>query len=284
MKKQKDLSLINCIASALLACFITVPGHELLHLLTHMLYGSKLLYYSAGAVDAAVADWAGLTVFDRIMVAGGSASIINALIAVILLMILLKAKSLKPMMRLFLTQLMGAQFVQGIGYFLIGGLFGAGDWGSVYERISDVPDLVTALRVILSVLGCGGIVALFFILNHMSYYFIEDKDNQRERLYVAFRLHLTVLIVGFTVGMICSGLSPAMKDGYLNWGICFLFNFMWIPFFWGFMFTGVMKVFPPEKSRFLYRLPSEPNWYLLAAGIIMVLIEIILFGPGIYLG
>lgn len=284
MKKQKDMSLINCIATALIACFITVPGHELLHLLTHVVYGSKLLYYSAGAVDAAVADWAGLSVFDRIMVAGGSASIINALIAVVLLIILLKAKGLKPMMRVFLTQLMGAQFVQGIGYFLIGGLFGAGDWGSVYERISDVPNLVGTLRIVLSVLGCGGIAVLFFILNHMSYYFIEDKDDKKERLYVAFRLHLIVLIVGFTVGMICSGLSPAMKDGYLNWGICFLFNFMWIPFFWGFMFTGVMKVLPPKESRFLYRLPSEPNWLLLVAGVIMVLIEIILFGPGIYLG
>ena len=284
MKKQMDFSLVNCIATAMIACFITVPGHELLHLLTHMVYGSKLLYYSAGAVDATVADWANLSVFDRIMVAGGSASIVNALIAIILLIILLKSKTLKPMMRLFLTQLMGAQFVQGIGYFLIGGLFSAGDWGSVYERISDVPNLVTALRVILSVLGCVGIVALFFILNHMSYYFIEDKDDPKERMHVAFRLHLIVLIIGFTVGMICSGLSPAMKDGYLNWGICFLFNFMWIPFFWGFMFTGVMKVFPPKKSRFLYGLPSAPNWILLTAGIVLILVEVFLFGPGIYLG
>ena len=284
MKKQKDLSLVNCIATALLACFITVPGHELLHLLTHMVYGSKLLYYSAGAVDAAVADWGSLSVFDRIMVAGGSASIINALIAVILLIVLLKAKKMKPAMRVFLTQLMGAQFVQGIGYFLIGGLFGAGDWGSVYERISDVPELVSALRVVLSALGCCGIVALFFILNHMSYYFIENRDDKKERLYVAFRLHLIVLIIGFAIGMICSGLSPAMKDGYLNWGVCLLFNFMWIPFFWGFMFTGVMKVLPPKKSRFLYRLPAEPKWFLLAAGVVLALVEIFLFGPGIYLG
>ena len=120
MEKRKDLSLVNCIATSLIACFITVPGHELLHLLTHMVYGSKLLYYSAGAVDATVADWTRLSVFDRIMVAGGSASIINAVIAIILLIVLLKSKGLKPMMRVFLTQLMGAQFVQGIGYFLIG--------------------------------------------------------------------------------------------------------------------------------------------------------------------
>ena len=283
MKKQKDYSLLNCFATAMLACFITVPGHELLHLLTHMVYGSKLLYYSAGAVDAAVADWSALSVFDRIMVAGGSASIINALTAVILMIILLKAKNLKAMTRVFLTQLMGAQFVQGIGYFLIGGLFSAGDWGNVYERISDVPNLVTVLRIVLSVLGCGGIVALFFILNYLSYSFIENKDDKNERRYVGFRLHMTVLIVGFTVGMICSGLSPAMKDGYLNWGMCILFNFMWIPFLWGWLYTGYLMK-PPKNSRFLYKLPTDPNWILLAVGIILVLVEIFVFGPGIYLG
>ena len=283
MKNQKDYSLVNCIATALIACFITVPGHELLHLLTHMVYGSKLLYYSAGAVDATVADWTRLSVFDRIMVAGGSASIINALIAIILLIVLLKSKTLKPMTRLFLTQLMGAQFVQGIGYFLIGGLFSAGDWGSVFERIRDVPNLVTVLRIVLSVLGCGGIVALFFILNYLSYSFIENKDDRQERRSVGFRLHMTVFIVGVAIGLICSGLSPAMKDGYLNWGMCILFNFMWIPFLWGWLFTGFL-VKPPQSSRFLYKLPSEPNWILLAVGIILALVEMILFGPGIYLG
>ena len=284
MKKQKDMTLVNCISTALLACFITVPGHELFHLLTHMVYGSKLLYYSAGAVDAAVADWESFSVFDRIMVAGGSASILNAVFGIILIIILLKAKKMKPMMRLFLTQLMGGQMVQGIGYFLIGGLFGAGDWGQVYSRLTEYPGIVSVLRIVLSVTGVCGIMALFFILNHMSWYFIENVDDKKERIYVAFRLHLIVLIVGFTIGMICSGLSPAMKDGFLNWGMCFLFNFMWIPFFWGFMFTGVMKVLPPKKSRFLYRLPSEPNWILLGIGIALVVTEIFVFGPGIYLG
>ena len=284
MKKQKDMTLVNCISTALLACFITVPGHELLHLLTHMAYGSKLLYYSAGAVDAAVADWESLSVFDRIMVAGGSASILNAVFGIVLMIILLKTKKMKPMMRLFLTQLMGGQMVQGIGYFLIGGLFGAGDWGQVYSRLAEYPGIVSALRIVLSVTGACGIMALFFILNHMSWYFIENVDDRKERIYVAFRLHLIVLIVGFTIGMICSGLSPAMKDGFLNWGMCFLFNFMWIPFFWGFMFTGIMKVLPPKKSRFLYRLPSEPDWILLGVSIALALTEIFVFGPGIYLG
>ena len=34
---------------------------------------------------------------------------------------------------------------------------------------------------------------------------------------------------------------------------------MWIPFFRGFMFKGVMNVLPPKESRFLYPLPARPN-------------------------
>ena len=280
MTRKKDLSVINCIATSLLVYFITVPGHELLHLLTDLIYGDKITYYSAGAVDALKPNLNSMPLFHRIMDAGGSASILNALFGIILLIILLKC-TMGPMLRLFLTQLMGAQFVQGIGYFMIGGLFSVGDWNNVFEAIPEYPGLVTALRIILSVVGCVGIVALFFILNHMSYYFIEDAENKKERLSVAFKLHLIIFIIGFAVGTVISFMSPAVKSGYLSIGICMFFNMMWIPFFWGFMFTGVMKVLPPKKSRFLYHLPAKPNWFLFVTGIVLILIDIFIFGPGI---
>jgi hypothetical protein len=281
MNQKKDYSLINCLATTLIALFITVPGHELLHLLTHMVYGSKLICYSAGAVDATVMNMDSLSTFHKIMVAGGSASIINAILAIILAVILIKAK-LGPMLRLFLTQLMGMQAVQGIGYFLIGGLFGAGDWGNVYEALTGNPGLVSAIRIILSVLGCVGIVVLFFFLNYLSYYFIEDKDNKAERMHVAFGLHLIPMIAGFAVGLICSFMSPFVKSGQLSIGTSILFSFMWIPFFWGFMFTGPMKTLPPKTSRFLYKLPGKPNWVLLGLGVVLTLIDIFVFGPGVY--
>ena len=56
---------------------------------------------------------------------------------------------------------------------------------------------------------------------------------------------------------------------------------MWISFFRGFMFTGVMNLLPPKESRFLYPLPAKPNWFLLAAAVILILVDIFLFGPGI---
>ena len=279
--KQKDLSLINCLGASFMAYFFTVPFHELLHLLTHVVYGDKLLCYSAGAVDAVSPDFSKMSIFDRIMDAGGSASIINAILGIILLIVLLKVK-MGPKQRLFLTLLMGGQMVQGIGYFMIGGFFAAGDWGSVFAVLSEFPQLITGLRIVLSIVGSCGIVALFFILNYMSYYFIEDPSDKSERLYVAFRLHLIMFFVGIVLGVITSFLSPFVKSGELSIGIALLYNMMWIPFFWGFMFTGVMNVLPPKKSRFLYRLPQDPDWPFFVVAVILILINIFVFGPGIF--
>jgi len=281
MNQKKKLTIINCLASAFIVYFITVPGHELLHVLTSLIYGEKILFYSALCVDSVPADYASMSAFDRIMVTGGSASILNAIFGIILLIILLK-KQLKPMSRLFLTQLMGAQLVQGFGYFLIGGLFSVGDWNNVFTSLADNPGVVSALRIILSVIGAGGIVALFFILNRMSYYFIENKEDKQERVSVGFNLHLTILFVGVIVNTIATFLSPAIKMGHSSYGTFLLFNFMWIPFLWGFLFTGPMKTLPPKENLFLFHLPEKPNWILFCIGAVLILVDIFVFGPGIF--
>ena len=283
MKREKDLSIINCIATALLAYFFTVPVHELFHLLTYYAYGDQGRWFSAGAVqNMGLVDYQSLPVFHRIMATGGSASILNAVIGILLCIILLKMR-MGAMTRLFLTQLMGGHLSAGIGYFMIGGFFGAGDWGTVFSYLADTPEVIITLRIILSIVGGGGIVAVFFILNHMSYYFIENGDDKRERLGVAFKLHLLMLLIGYPVGMIVTALSPAMESGELNMALGLLYNMMWVPFFWGFMFTGVVHTLPPKKSRFLYKISGRPQWSLLAAGIILILIDIFVFGPGIQL-
>lgn len=281
MNQKKKLTIINCLASAFIVYFITVPGHELLHVLTSLIYGEKILFYSALCVDSVPADYASMSAFDRIMVTGGSASILNAIFGIILLIILLK-KQLKPMSRLFLTQLMGAQLVQGFGYFLIGGLFSVGDWNNVFTSLANNPGVVSALRIILSVIGAGSIVALFFILNRMSYYFIENKEDKQERVSVGFNLHLTILFVGVIVNTIATFLSPAIKMGHSSYGTFLLFNFMWIPFLWGFLFTGPMKTLPPKENLFLFHLPEKPNWILFCIGAVLILVDIFVFGPGIF--
>ena len=282
MKKEKDLSIINCIATSLLAYFFPVPVHELFHLLTSLAYGDSIMCYSAGAVQPmGYIDISSFSVFNRIMAGGGSASIINAIIGLVLLIVVLKVK-MGPMIRLFMIQLMGAHLSCGFGYFMIGGFFGAGDWGQVISYLSDTPGTITALRVILSVIGSAGVVFLFFILNHMSYYFIEDPQNKPEKLRIAAKIHLPMLILGYGVGIIITVLSPAAASGHLSLGLGILYNMMWIPFLWGFLFTGPMNVLPPKKSRFLYKLPAKPNWILFVIAVILIIVDIVVFGPGIW--
>ena len=282
-RHTRDLSIVNCCACALVAYFCTVPFHEFLHLVTHLAYGNGIVWYSAGAVQPLDRiDYLALSYFDRIMVAGGSASIINALIGVVLFFVLVRAR-LRPTARVFLTQLMGGQLAQGIGYFLIGGLFGMGDWGNVCSSFPDDPGFATTLRVILAVVGAVGIVATFFALNHLSYHFIEDQHDRGSRLYVALRLHLVMFLTGVVVGPLSMVRSPMMLTGELSPLLVACYSLMWIPFFWGFMFTWVM-VRPPRRTRYRYPLPKAPVWPLVALSLALTLVNLLVFGPGIRLG
>ena len=280
--KKKDFSLLNSVGTTILAFFLTIPFHEFIHFLTCYIYGDRVTCYSAGAVSGVGIDISNFSDFDKIMYSGGNASIINTLIGILLLIIILKVKKMKPTLRLFLIQLMGAQLTTGIGYFMIGGLFGFGDWGNVFNAIGPDSGLATTLHIILSILGCAGIVALFFILNYLSYDFIKDPTDKKERLKVAFKMYMPMFFIGILLGTITTFLSPAVASGDLDLMASLLLNFMWIPFFWGFMFTWCM-VKPPKKSRFLSSLPEKPNYLLYVIGLALVIIDIFVFGPGIYL-
>lgn len=213
MKQKKDLSIINCIATSLLAVFFSIPVHEVIHLITFYAYGDQCEYYAATSVNyLGLIDYYSLPTFHRIMATG----------------------------------------------------------------------LVSALRIVLSVVGIGGTVSLFFILNHMSYYFIEDPNDKAQRMGVAVRLYLMMLIVGVITHFATWAQNPGVRSGATSFAFSCLTVLIWIPFFWGFMFTGVMKVCPPKKSRFLYKLPEKPNYILLAAGVILILVDIFVFGPGIF--
>ena len=214
------------------------------------------------------------------MVAGGSASVLNMIIGMILLIILLKAK-MGTTMRVFLIQLMGGHLAVATGYFFIGGVFGFGDWGLVYEQFPEGSGIVLGLRIVLSIVGTIGIVFSFFALNYMSYYFIEDTADRKERFRVAAKLHLVMVILGFGVALLAMTKSPAIKSGELSYVLSLFYDLMWIVPFWAFMFTWVM-VKPPKKSRFLYNLPEKPKYILWVLGLALTIFDIFVLGPGIW--
>ncbi|MEE3466873.1 MAG: hypothetical protein VZQ83_00380 [Eubacterium sp.] len=282
MKQTKNMSWLNCIATGLLVFILTIPMHELFHALTYLIYGDKISWFSAGAVQSPhLIDPQTLSPFNRIMICGGSASIMNFIIAIIILFILIKCKKMGATLRVVLIQLFGAQMATAVGYFFFGGLIGMGDWGNVWKALADMPGLVTTLRIILIAVGAIAIVFTFFVLNYYSYDFIHDPADKKERFSVASKLHLTMFIMGMTVPFLTMIKSPMIAAGELTFLDVLFFNMAWIVFFWGFMFTWVM-VKHPKESRFKNDLPAKPNYVLLAISVILVLLDIFVLGPGLF--
>ena len=280
MTQKSDLTVVNSIATSLLAFMLAIPMHELFHLLTFYIYGlgDQVTQFSATCVgyDETSVNFEKFASIHRILVAGGSASILNVIIGISLFFVLLKMR-MGAMIRMFLIQLMGAHLATGFGYFMIDPLTLLGDWGNVFDTFPDAPGLVLTMRIVLFIIGSAGIVFTFFALNYMSYYFIIDPADKHQRLYVATRLHLVMLIVATIVGCIGGIVSPASGGSYF--AVIFA-NMEWIVFFWAFMFTWVMVRYP-SRSRYFYDLPQKPAWLLFVFSVILILIDLIVLGPGV---
>ena len=282
MENKKDFSLVNCIAIALLAYFFTIPFHESIHAVTHIIYGDKVECFMSGAVSYNdFVDFSTMAPIHKIMSAG-SASILNAIIGVVLLIVLFKVRKMPAMLRLFLTMLMGGQLLEGFGYFLIG-TFSIGDWGSVFKLFSDSPGASMALRIVLGVLGFGTMVPLLYLFTYITYHFIEDPSDKAERRRVSVRLNLVLFIVAFIVGALASINMPIVKNGELPYWMTLFFNLMWFLYVVAFFYAwGGIMVKPPKESRIRCKLPKEAHPILWAIAVILTLIDIFIFGPGIY--
>ncbi len=281
MSTKRDLSLVNCTISGLLAMVLSIPLHEFFHFLTCLIYRIPVYWFSANAVNNSDDfDYMALAPFHRVMAAGGSASILNTIIGAVLFFVIIRC-SMGPIMRIFLIQYYACHMCEGFGYFMVNGISGSfGDWGNVFSLFPD--STVVVMRIVLTILGSAGILFTMFSLNYMSYYFIQDRQNKTERFHVGLKLYLLPFIATSIFSVIVDMNSILMKEGYFGSNIFFsiVVRFMFIPLFWGFMFTWVM-VRPPAEGRFLYEIPKEPKHILWAVTVILLLIDLFVLAPGI---
>lgn len=282
MEQKKDYSLINCIATALLAYFFTIPFHESIHAITYILYGDRIVSYTAGSVSTAeLVDFSTKAPIHKIL-SSGSASIVNAIIGITLLIVLIKVKVMPAMLRLFLTQLMGGHLLEGFGYFLIGS-FSIGDWGNVFNHFSGNPGASLALRIVLAILGFGAMVPLLFLFTYMTYYFIEDPSDKAERKRVSLRLNLILFLAAYIVGALATINLPLVKSGEMPYWMFLCFNGMWVLYLVAFFYAwGGIMVRPPKESRLRCKLPKESHPLIWIAAAALTLIDILVFGPGIF--
>lgn len=282
MEQKRDYSIINCIATALLAYFFTIPFHESIHAVTHILYKDRILCFSAGAVEyVGLVDFSVMAPFHRIM-SGGSASILNAIIGLIIMIVLFKVREMPALLRVFLTQLMGGQLLEGFGYFMLG-TFSIGDWEGVFKLFADSPGTVLALRIVLAVLGFGTMVPILYLFTYITYHFIEVPSDKEERKRVSFRLNLILFLVAYVVGGLATINLPIIKSGEMPYWMFLLFNAMWMLYLVAFFYVwGGIMVKPPKKSLLRSKIPVEPHPIVWAIAVVLTLVDIIVFGPGIY--
>lgn len=290
MTKTKNNSrlfpILNCLALGIIAMNLTAPVHEATHLLTQMIAGAKpvvLAFGCAGTIDpAANID----SVFWKVMYTG-SAALMNIVIGFILLIVLKKAK-LGPLSRPLVLMTTMMHFSMGFGYFLRDFFLydpnpdpdvQQGDWAKVYENFGGN----LTLRIVMLIIGCIGILLVFYIAYRQAFHFISNNNDKKERSRVASAIYLFPYLLNAVVFTLVELNGPVAKDNIESFLIIspIINIFGMIGFFWGYMFVAHMV--KPRKENVYYFSPcAEKKPVLWIAALAIVAFDAFVLCPGIW--
>ena len=285
-KKESRLFLIiNCLALGIIAMNLTAPVHEATHLLTQMIAGAKpevLAFGCAGTVDpTANLD----SPFWKVMYSG-SAALMNIVIGTILLIILKKFK-LGPLSRPLVLMTTIMHYSMGFGYFLRDFFLydpnpdpdvQQGDWAMVFENFGGN----MALRITMLIIGCLGILFVFYIAYRQAFHFISDNNDKKERNRVASARYLFPYLFNAVVFTLVELRGPVAQKNISNFLIIspIINVFGMIGFFWGYMFVAHMV--KPRKQNVYYFSPcaeKKPVLWIIALAVIAF--DVFFLCPGI---
>ena len=274
-KKTKRIFLIlNCLALGVIAMNLTAPVHEATHLLTQMIAGAKpevLAFGCAGTIDpTANLD----SPFWKVMYSG-SAALMNIVIGTILLIILKKFK-LGPLSRPLVLMTTIMHYSMGFGYFLRDFFLydpnpdpdvQQGDWAKVFENFGGN----MALRITMLIIGCLGILFVFYIAYRQAFHFISDNNDKKERNRVASAIYLFPYLFNAVVFTLVELRGPVAQKNISNFLIIspIINVFGMIGFFWGYMFVAHMV--KPRKQNVYYFSPcaeKKPVLWIIALAVI----------------
>ena len=285
-KSSRTFMIINCIALGIIAMNLTAPVHEATHLITQMLAGAKpevLAFGRAGTVDP-TADIS--TVFWKVMYSG-SAALMNIVIGTVLLIVLKKFR-LGPISRPLVLMTTMMHYSMGFGYFLRDFFLydpnpdpdiQQGDWAKVFENF----DGNLALRITMLIIGCIGILFVFFIAYRQAFHFISDNNDKKERNRVALAIYLFPYLVNAVVFTLVELRGPVAQDNINSFLIIspIINIFGMIGFFWGYMFVAHMV--KPRKQNVYYFSPCAEKkivlWIVAAA---LLAFDALFLCPGFY--
>ena len=285
-KSSRLFLILNCLALGIIAMNLTAPVHEATHLLTQMIAGAQpevLAFGCAGTVDPTANIG---SVFWKVMYTG-SAALMNIVIGIILLIVLKKAK-LGPLSRPLVLMTTMMHFSMGFGYFLRDFFLydpnpdpdvQQGDWAKVYENFGGN----MALRITMLVIGCIGILLVFYIAYRQAFHFISDNNDKKERGRVASAIYLFPYLLNavvFTLVELRGPVAQANIESFLI--ISPLINiFGMIGFFWGYMFVAHMV--KPRKENVYYFSPcAEKKIILWIVALVLIAFDAFVLCPGIW--
>ena len=287
-KGKRIFLILNCIALGIIARNLTAPVHEATHLITQMLAGAKpelLAFGCAGTVEGTAT--ANLdSVFWKVMFAG-SAALMNIVIGTVLLIVLKKAK-LGPLSRVLVLMTTIMHYSMGFGYFLRDFFMydpdpdpdiQQGDWAKVFENFGGN----MALRITMLIIGCLGILFVFYIAYRQAFHFIKDNNDKKERNRVVLAIYLIPYLVNAVVFTLVELRGPVAQESLESFLIIspIINIFGMIGFFWGYMFVAHMV--KPRKDNVYYFSPCAEKkialWIIAAA---VLLFDAFVLCPGIY--
>ena len=287
-KGKRIFLILNCIALGIIAMNLTAPVHEATHLITQMLAGAKpelLAFGCAGTVEGTAT--ANLdSVFWKVMFAG-SAALMNIVIGTVLLIVLKKAK-LGPLSRVLVLMTTIMHYSMGFGYFLRDFFMydpdpdpdiQQGDWAKVFENFGGN----MALRITMLIIGCLGILFVFYIAYRQAFHFIKDNNDKKERNRVVLAIYLIPYLVNAVVFTRVELRGPVAQESLESFLIIspIINIFGMIGFFWGYMFVAHMV--KPRKDNVYYVSPCAEKkialWIIAAA---VLLFDAFVLCPGIY--
>jgi hypothetical protein len=272
---------LNALSAAFLAALAAQVLHEVAHGIAAVLVGAE---WQAFHLFAVLWAWPGTPNETGTLIVEGIPALLNILsgfLAVFLFERAIKQKSAMP--ALFWMYFAGYSLFMGFGYLFVDPLFyqPGGEQVADWRKVIDMLGGSWGVRILILLVGVGGILWGFFWLAHAALRFAADATDKAGRVRVSLPLLLVPYLAINLLFTILSFWHPLGGDGVFI--VAFQYWFGYIGFFWGF-FLAAYWLDVPQPLPNPMALPDRPQpvWWI-AAGVGFLLATAVLL-PTIWFG
>ena len=274
---KRSTLIINVLAISFIAVFIKQVGHESAHGILATLVGAKWTQLNLFFAESV---WVGERSEIGSAILTGGAAIVNIITALVGAS-LFKSRAIasNPTLRLFLFYLTVYNLFAGFGYLFTDPLFyqpggeNLGDW----KKIVDMLGGSWAVRILISLIGAGGVLWGFFWVSRNAHAFIPSEKPERfqSALFLLLLPYISNNVL-FTILVLTGPLPPEIVPNaiittwFANFGIG-----------WGAFMSGLWIQAPAGLERSV--VPESIQWGWVITSIVLLAIASFILLPTIQL-